>query len=235
LGIEEQYYIVWPAILVLACKTRLNKLAIISLSGAASFAFMLAVPTIDAFYLLPARFWELLVGGALAYCETDTGSMLQLTLNRISAALGNAGLAWPALSNIAGGLAVILLAFALISLNPTTPYPRYNALLPTLAALLLIAAGPSAWLNRRILANRTAVALGLISYPLYLCPHCRRRHAADRGPPGSGVGCDYPGMADVDARRNSGTEKTVRRDRREPSAENRRQRGRRRPCLDVRR
>jgi peptidoglycan/LPS O-acetylase OafA/YrhL len=168
LGIEEQYYIVWPAIMVLAYKTRLNKLAIISLLGAASFAFMLAVPTVDAFYLLPARFWELLVGGALAYCKTDTGSKLQLTLNRISAALGNAGLGWPALSNIAGGLAVILLAFALISLDPTTPYPRYNALLPTLAALLLVMAGPSAWLNRYILANRTAVALGLISYPLYL-------------------------------------------------------------------
>jgi peptidoglycan/LPS O-acetylase OafA/YrhL len=168
LGVEEQYYIVWPAILVLVCKTRLNKLAIITLLGAASFAFMLAVPAIDAFYLLPARFWELLIGGALAYCEADHGSTLQQTANRVCAALGRAGLTRLALTNIAGGVAAILLTIALVSLNPTTPYPRYNALLPTLTAVLVIAAGPGAWLNRHVLANRAAVTLGLISYPLYL-------------------------------------------------------------------
>jgi hypothetical protein len=129
---------------------------------------MLAVPTIDAFYLLPARFWELLIGGALAYCETDNGSTLRQTFNRISTALSRAGLTRLALTNIAGGLAAILLAIALVSLNPMTPYPRYNALLPALAAVLVIAAGPGAWLNRHVLANRAAVTLGLISYPLYL-------------------------------------------------------------------
>ena len=40
--------------------------------------------------------------------------------------------------------------------------------MPTLGAYLIIAAGPSAWLNRNVLANKTLVWFGLISFPLYL-------------------------------------------------------------------
>jgi peptidoglycan/LPS O-acetylase OafA/YrhL len=164
LGVEEQYYIVWPAMLVLACRTRLNKLAAIAILGAASFAFMLAVPEPDAFFLLPARFWELLLGGALVWCELEHGPALQRFRNFLS----SAGVAPQALGAIAGALAVTLLAVAVGTLNRDTPYPGWNALLPTLAAVLIIASGPGAWLNRAVLANRATVTLGLMSYPLYL-------------------------------------------------------------------
>jgi peptidoglycan/LPS O-acetylase OafA/YrhL len=164
LGVEEQYYIVWPAMLVLAYRTRLNKLAAIAILGVASFAFMLAVPKADAFFLLPARFWELLLGGALSWCALERRPALVRLRDSFSAA----GLSPQALGTIAGALAATLLAVAVIALNKDTPYPGWNALLPTLAAVLVIASGPSAWLNRTVLANRAAVTLGLMSYPLYL-------------------------------------------------------------------
>jgi hypothetical protein len=56
----------------------------------------------------------------------------------------------------------------LVVLNKATLFPGWGALLPTVGALLLISAGPQAWINRRILANRFLVLIGLISYPLYL-------------------------------------------------------------------
>ena len=64
------------------------------------------------------------------------------------------------------GLTLIVLGAALI--NKTSAFPGWWALLPTVGALLLLAAGPHAHLNRIILSNRLIVAIGLISYPLYL-------------------------------------------------------------------
>jgi peptidoglycan/LPS O-acetylase OafA/YrhL len=164
LGVEEQYYIVWPAMLVFAYRTRLNKLAAIAILGAASFAFMLAAPEAGAFFLLPARFWELLLGGALAWCALERGPALA----RLRDSFSHPGLTSQALGATASALAVALLAVAVTALDKSTPYPGWNALLPTLAAALIIASGPGAWLNRTILANRAAVTLGLMSYPLYL-------------------------------------------------------------------
>jgi hypothetical protein len=53
-------------------------------------------------------------------------------------------------------------------LRADQPFPGWRALLPTLGAALLIFAGRGAWVNRRLLAARPAVFVGLISYPLYL-------------------------------------------------------------------
>ena len=47
-------------------------------------------------------------------------------------------------------------------------YPGWLALLPTLGTLLLISAGPAAWVNQALLSRRLWVGIGLISYPLYL-------------------------------------------------------------------
>src|SRR4029079_4246729 len=55
-----------------------------------------------------------------------------------------------------------------ITITEDTAFPGWWALLPTLGSVLIITAGPQAWFNRIILANRVLVWLGLISYPLYL-------------------------------------------------------------------
>jgi hypothetical protein len=68
-------------------------------------------------------------------------------------------LAWLGLAAIAAGLWLI---------RGDSMFPGWWALLPALGAFLLIAAPPTAWVNRHLLANRVMVGIGLISYPLYL-------------------------------------------------------------------
>ena len=53
-------------------------------------------------------------------------------------------------------------------LNEQSKFPGWWALLPTLGAFFLIGAGPKAWFNKNVLSLRPMVAIGLISYPLYL-------------------------------------------------------------------
>src|ERR1700691_5932961 len=70
LGIEEQFYIIWPSLLWLGWKYRLNLLTVTLIVAAASFALNIAEAGSDsvaAFYSPQTRFWELMVGSALAY------------------------------------------------------------------------------------------------------------------------------------------------------------------------
>jgi hypothetical protein len=63
---------------------------------------------------------------------------------------------------------MLLIVIALVFVNKGLKFPGWLALLPTVGAMLLIAAGPQAWINRFVLSNRLMVWFGLISYPLYL-------------------------------------------------------------------
>ena len=65
-------------------------------------------------------------------------------------------------------MGVVLILAGLRFITKNNPYPGYWALLPTVGAACLIAAGPHAWFNRVVLSNRIMVWIGLISYPLYL-------------------------------------------------------------------
>jgi len=64
------------------------------------------------------------------------------------------------------GMALLVAGFVLVTRGRA--FPGWWALLPTLGAVLLIAAGPQAWCNRYVLAQPLMVGVGLISYPLYL-------------------------------------------------------------------
>ena len=63
---------------------------------------------------------------------------------------------------------LLLLLWSALYLKSTMAFPGWWALAPTLGSLMLIAAGPHAWVNRHLLAIRPMVFIGLISYPLYL-------------------------------------------------------------------
>lgn len=160
LGIEEQFYIVWPLLLWLAWKIRVNLLMIAMTIGLISFALNLAsvhsAPS-AAFYLPLTRFWELLAGSVLAYGTlADKSSMAARYLGRTTS--GN-------LSSMLGA-GLLLTGFLVISRDRS--FPGLWAVLPTLGAMLIIAAGTHAWFNRVILSNRVLVWFGLISFPLYL-------------------------------------------------------------------
>ena len=69
LGIEEQFYLFWPLILMLAARLRLSILAVASVIALASFVLNVALigsNPVATFYLPFTRAWELLAGGALA-------------------------------------------------------------------------------------------------------------------------------------------------------------------------
>jgi peptidoglycan/LPS O-acetylase OafA/YrhL len=154
LGIEEQFYIVWPAVLLLAWRRRANLLMVTAALALLSFALNEAGIVHHAtatFYSPLSRAWELL-GGAMLACAAH-GKPVQ----------GRAD----AKANLAAFLAVALLAAGLALTRPER-FPGWRALVPVAAAMLLIGAGPRAWFNRVVLGNPVAVWIGLISYPLYL-------------------------------------------------------------------
>jgi peptidoglycan/LPS O-acetylase OafA/YrhL len=159
LGVEEQYYIFWPLIVLLLWKRKLNLLTVCVVLFVLSFAInMVTVKNnaVAAFYSPLSRFWELLIGSMLAYTTLNAVKNKQ---QAISSATSNNAAAW------AGAL---FLAIGVYFINPERRFPGFWALFPTLAAYLLIKAGPQAWFNRKVLSNRALVWVGLISFPLYL-------------------------------------------------------------------
>jgi peptidoglycan/LPS O-acetylase OafA/YrhL len=153
LAIEEQFYIFWPLLLGFAHKRQWKFLPIMVVVAVGSFVsniYTIDSNPIATFYWPIYRFWELIIGGILA------GIILRYPqfLNRYSNAQSLIGL--------------ILLAIGFITIDNSSQFPGWWALLPTLSAFFLLAAGPTAWINRKILSNRILVWFGLISYPLYL-------------------------------------------------------------------
>ena len=177
LGVEEQFYIVWPVLLCWAWKRRFNLLSLAIVVGLASF--ILNVDTIStrpaaAFYSPQTRFWEMLAGSVLAYVTLNPTTTFSRFKSRLDAGLGRiVYMEAPAedgttLRDVQSllGMLLILLGFWLVTKERA--FPGWWALMPTTGALLIIAAGSQAWLNRVVLSHRAMVWIGLISFPLYL-------------------------------------------------------------------
>ncbi|MDY7577599.1 acyltransferase family protein [Herbaspirillum sp. RTI4] len=158
LGIEEQFYILWPVIIFLIYRFRLN------IIGSALFLFLISFfiniyssesGSVSAFWLLQARAWELLIGAILADIDLNhRGRIQQYLTSRIL--------------NVFSILGILFVIIGIVVIKNTYFVPGYWALLPTVGAFFLIFSGPDAWINRWILSNKIVVYVGLISYPLYL-------------------------------------------------------------------
>ena len=151
LGIEEQFYLFWPLILMLAARLRLSLLATAAVIGLGSFVLnvvLIGANPVATFFLPFTRAWELLTGAALA-CGWSHLSQTYRASN------------WRA----AAGL--MLIAAAAGVLNTRSAFPGWWAILPVAGGALLLSA-PTAWGCRHILASPPMVWTGLISYPLYL-------------------------------------------------------------------
>ena len=154
LGVEEQFYIVWPLILGLGWRLTGTMFPILALLVAGSFLGCVTpnAPTfLWSFYSPIGRLWELGAGSILAYQMVFRPASLPPMVAQGLSVLG-AGL--------------FVLGLGLIDKN--RQFPGIWALLPVLATLCLIAAGPLSWVNRVILSRPQLVFIGLISYPLYL-------------------------------------------------------------------
>ncbi len=153
LSVEEQFYLVWPVLLLLIVRTQRRigpvVLALFAVSFAISAAFVHWMPR-SAFYHLPSRGWELLTGAALAL-----GLVPGFPSKRLAEIACWAGLA--------------LMALSVLLFDSATPFPGFAAMLPTFGCALAIHATthrrPAA---ARLLSAKPVVFLGKISYSLYL-------------------------------------------------------------------
>lgn len=177
LGIEEQFYIIWPLLLWMTWKGKFNLLGLILLVGAASFFLSVKGVNNDVvatFYSPQTRFWELLSGSLLAWIAHDGGKIdgaIGLYFKKNPAVFlfyeklqGNKKL----IGNIFPIIGLALLAYGFWRINHELKFPGKWALVPVLGCIFIIASGPSAWISRTLLSNKPIVFIGLISFPLYL-------------------------------------------------------------------
>lgn len=142
LGVEEQFYIVWPVLLIAVSKRpRLATAALISvaLTSLAICVYSTTHLPVSSYYLPFSRLWELAAGGILAIAGTTQG-----------------GRRFPPLL----GMGLILAsAFAF---DKTSPFPGWRAIVPVAGTCLVIAYG------LQLLSHEIFVKIGKISYPVYL-------------------------------------------------------------------
>ncbi len=166
LGVEEQFYLLWPLLLYLA-RHRVRSTMLL-IMGVAACSFALNVAWVNshpsaAFYLPTTRTWELMLGSALAFLQVNPigrshEARARSLHARFSFARFNFGIAC---------LSCVLIATALALCNDKRSFPGWWALLPTLGTVLLIASGPANKISR-LLGTPPLVFVGRISYPLYL-------------------------------------------------------------------
>ncbi len=151
IAVEEQFYVLFPAILLLVSgRSKARALVTVSLILVASLAFSIyavkAGPAF-AFYMLPSRAWELMLGAVVA--------------------IG----AFPSVSRpyreALAGVGVAMIAASVFLYTKATPFPGAAALLPCVGTALVIYAGQAATSVNAALSTRPLVFVGLISYSLF--------------------------------------------------------------------
>lgn len=177
LGVEEQFYAIWPLFVWFAWKRNFNVLTLTILVLLLSFYLNLKgvkQTPVAVFYSPQTRFWELLCGSALAWLTIYQKPMASPWAAKLDQGLSQIFYRTAidadgrTLANCCAWLGCFLLGYGFWQIHTSLRFPGTWALLPVLGAVLLIFAGPMAWFNRRILANKIVVWFGLISFPLYL-------------------------------------------------------------------
>ena len=157
LGVEEQFYIVWPFVVWALWKKPallfVGLICIVLLSFGLN-VYRIQIDPVGTFYSPLTRFWELSVGSLLAY----------LTWSRRF----NPGSLPKWQSNLLSSCGAVLLVLGVLVTTKGQSFPGWWALPPVIGTTFLIAAGGQAWINRVVLSNKIAVWFGLISFPLYL-------------------------------------------------------------------
>ncbi|MGL5997199.1 MAG: acyltransferase family protein [Pseudomonas proteolytica] len=159
LGVEEQFYILFPLAAWVLWRRRVLVLPILICMALISFGaglYKLSVSPSAAFYMPQYRFWEILSGSLLAYFSVFGKSVPGTAKGSLR------------FGNFLSVLGLVFLLASVVLIDKYKAFPGFWALMPVCGAVLMILAGPQAWLNSRLLASKPLVWIGLISYPLYL-------------------------------------------------------------------
>lgn len=156
LAVEEQYYVLFPLFLMLFW--RLGKrwiLITLGLVFVASLALAqwaaYAIPA-AAFYLLPTRGWELLIGAFAAFYLSKAN---RKEFGKVAGELG-------------GWFGIALILYSIFAYSKSTPFPGLYALVPTLGTVLVILFATQKTTVGKFVGNKLLVGVGLISYSGYL-------------------------------------------------------------------
>jgi len=152
LAVEEQFYLIFPVVVLALLKLRLPIKWVFVVGTIAAFAIgywlSLEKPSV-AYYLLPARAWELAIGAVLAVGVVPAvrGALMRESL--------------PAFG-------ISLIVFSMFYIRSDMLFPGWVALMPCLGTAMVIHAGGQSWVAQKVLAARPVVFVGLLSYSLYL-------------------------------------------------------------------
>ncbi|MCU1682660.1 MAG: acyltransferase [Amycolatopsis sp.] len=156
LSVEEQFYLLWPILLLVLFKIRRTRAQLVGIAvvAAASLAFSVyftAASKSQAYFVTPVRVWEFAVGALIGLAGT------KVALPRLAA-------------GIASLVGIVMILGSALLFDPSTEFPGYLALVPTIGTGLVIVAGTGGdrqW-HTVLSASRPVQLLGNISYSLYL-------------------------------------------------------------------
>ena len=153
LSVEEQFYILYPILLITLLTFFKNKIKLffyISIITSIIFAsYINQNHSSFSFYMIFTRAWELVCGGLIALKHLEENEKKKY-------------------KNFWKVLGFVLIIFSFIYFDETNKHPSYLTLLPVLGCCLIIENRNKNNMIDRILTNQTLVAIGLISYSLYL-------------------------------------------------------------------
>lgn len=152
LGVEEQFYIVLPILLLISLYLFKKKygiaILIITLVSLFTSIYFTKTSPSASFFLLHTRFWELAVGSLCAIYFTN------IALNKVY-------------KEILSFIGLIFILISIFTFNKHLVFPGYHALLPVLGTALILISAQNTTVGK-FLSHKLMVFFGLISYSLYL-------------------------------------------------------------------
>lgn len=156
LAVEEQYYIFFPVLLIATRRigNRFNifLMIFIFMASLVYANYKVGINPSSAFYLLPSRLWEILVGSFVGYYYTNHNLKIRSHTSEQLASL----------------LGLTLIIYAIFAFDSKTPFPSFYTLIPTIGAALIIVFANHKTIVGKLLGMKLMLGIGLISYSAYL-------------------------------------------------------------------